>query len=116
MGDLNTIARGFSGGGVSGAVRRRYAKSVMQLAVKMDPSSTLSFTREDMEDVFPHDNDPVVISIVMRSRCIHRVLVDQGSSTDVLFWNAFVAIGGSMDDLESYEGVLVGFSSDPVQV
>jgi len=77
---------------------------------------TLSFTREDLEDVFPHDNDPMVISVVMKSRRIHRVLVDQGSSVDVLFWDAFVAIGGSLEELEPYEGVLVGFSGDPVQV
>jgi len=60
-------------------------------------------------DVFPYDNDPVVISIVMKSRRIHRVLVDQGSSANVLFWDAFVAMGGSIEELESHEGVLVGF-------
>ena len=44
------------------------------------------------------------------------MLVDQGSSTDVLFWDAFVAMGGSLDELESHEGVLAWFSSDSVQV
>jgi len=57
----------------------------MHLATEFAPMPILSFTKEDLEDVFPHDNDPMVISIVMKSRCIHKVLVDQGSSTDVLF-------------------------------
>jgi len=77
---------------------------------------TLSFTKEDLEDVFPHENNLVVISVVMISQCIHRVLVDLGFSAGVLFWDAFVAMGGSMDELEPYEGVLIGFSREPVQV
>ena len=34
------------------------------------------FTRADLRDVVPHDNDPVVISIVTAGRKVHRVLVD----------------------------------------
>lgn len=85
MGDLNTIAGGFLGGGVSNVDRKRYARSVMQLATEVAHTPTLNFTREDLEDVFPYDNDPIVILVVMKSRRIHKVLVDQGSSTDVLF-------------------------------
>jgi len=105
MGDLNTIAGGFSRGEVFSAVGKCYARSVMQLATKVALILTPSFTREDLKDVFPHDNDLVVILIVMKSRRIHRVLVDQGSSRNVLFWNAFVAMGGSVDELEPYKGV-----------
>ena len=44
-----------------------------------DPwESDLVFTRADLQDVVPHDNDPVVISIVTTGRKVHRVLVDQG--------------------------------------
>jgi len=43
-------------------------------------------------------------------------LVDQSSSVDMLFWDAFVTMGGPLDELESYERVLVGFSGDSVQV
>jgi len=35
---------------------------------------------------------------------------------DVLFWYAFIVMGGSLDDLKPYDGVLVGFSGDLVQV
>ena len=34
-------------------------------------------TRADLQDVVPHDNDPVVISVVTVGRKVHRVLVDQ---------------------------------------
>ena len=34
------------------------------------------FTRGDLRDVVPHDNDPVVISVVTAGRKVHRVLID----------------------------------------
>ena len=45
----------------------------------------LAFTRDDLHDVVAHDNDPVVISVVTAGRKVHRMLVDQGSSADVMF-------------------------------
>ena len=36
------------------------------------------------------------------------------SSTDVMFWNRFVAMGGSVDDLEVHQGALIGYSGDLV--
>ena len=47
------------------------------------------FTRADLRVVVPHDNDLVVISVVKAGRRVPRVLVDQGSSTDVMFWTTF---------------------------
>jgi len=49
----------------------------------------LVFTKADLRDVVPHDNDPVVISIMTAGRKVHRGLVDQGSSVDVMFWLTF---------------------------
>jgi len=45
----------------------------------------LYFTKADLQDVVPGDNDPVVISVVTVGRKVHRVFVDQGSSADVMF-------------------------------
>jgi len=66
MGDLNTITGGFSGGVVSNMDRRRYAQAVMHVAAEVASTPTVSFTKEDLEDVFPHDNDPIVISVVRK--------------------------------------------------
>jgi len=55
-----------------------------------DPwESDLVFTRVDLRDVVPHDNDPVVISVVTTGSKVHKVLIDQGSSADVMFWSTF---------------------------
>ena len=50
----------------------------------------------------PHDNDPVVISVVTAGRKVHRVLVDQGSSANVMFLSTFNKLRLSPDLLRPY--------------
>jgi len=76
----------------------------------------LVFTKADLEDVVPHDNDPMVISAVTAERKVHRVLVDQGSSADVMFWTTFNKLQLSPDMLRPYGGCLYGFAGDQVKV
>jgi len=82
-GEINTISRGFSRGGYTASQRKKYAREVMAVEVQepdQTPDVDLVFT-----NVVPHDNDPMVISVVTVGRRVHRVLVDQGSSADVMF-------------------------------
>jgi len=72
----------------------------------------LVFTKADLENVIPHDNDLVVISAVTTGRKVHRVLVDQGSSADVMFWTTFNKLQLSPDMLRPYSGCLYGFAGD----
>jgi len=58
----------------------------------------------------------VVISVVTAGRKVHRVLVDQGSSTDVMFWMTFNKLQLSPDLLRTYTGFLYGFAGDQVEV
>ena len=53
------------------------------------PDVDLVFTKADLKDVVPHDNDPMVILLVIAGRRVHRVLVDQGSLADVMFLTTF---------------------------
>ncbi|XP_068504586.1 uncharacterized protein [Phaseolus vulgaris] len=64
----------------------------------------------------PHDNDPVVISVVTAGRKVHRVLVDQGSSADVMFLSTFNKLRLSPDLLRPYTGCLYGFADNQVEV
>jgi len=43
------------------------------------PEPDLCFTSSDLEDEVPHEDDPVVISIVIVGRKVRRVLIDQGA-------------------------------------
>jgi len=44
------------------------------------------------------------------------VLVDQGSSADVMFWPTFNKLQLSPDQLRPYTGCLYGFAGDQVEV
>ncbi|XP_068501851.1 uncharacterized protein [Phaseolus vulgaris] len=80
------------------------------------PDVDITFTKEDLRDVVPHDNDPIVISLVTAGRMVHRALVDQGSSADVMFWPTFEKLQLSPDHLRPYGGCLYGFAGDQVEV
>jgi len=91
-GEVHTIFGGFSGGGPITSQRKRYVKSVNSVVGEGSDDlweTDLVYTKGDLRDVVPHDNDPVVISIVTAGRKVHGVLVDQGSSADVMFWSTF---------------------------
>ena len=47
---------------------------------------------------------------------MHRVLVDQGSSVDVMFWSTFNKLQLSPVQLRPYTGCLYGFAGDKVEV
>jgi len=98
-GEINTISGGFSGGGCTASQWKKYAREVMAVEVQEvdhTPDVNLVFTKADLQDVVPHDNDPMVISVVIAGRRVHRVL-DQGSSVDVMFWSTFNKLQLSSD-------------------
>jgi len=117
-GEIHTIAGGFSGGGCTASQRKKYARSVMSVEAFEDhsPDVDITFTKEDLKDVVPHDNDPIVISLATAGRMVHRVLVDQGSSIDVMFWPTFEKLQLSSDQLRPCGGCLYGFAGDKVEV
>ncbi|XP_068473985.1 uncharacterized protein [Phaseolus vulgaris] len=118
-GEVHTITREFSGGGCTASQRRRYARTMMSVEAHRTNDAfdvELVFTKADLEDVVPRDNDPVVISAVTAGRKVHRVLVDQGSSADVMFWMTFNKLQLSPDMLRPYGGCLYGFVGDQVEV
>jgi len=80
------------------------------------PEPTLYFTSSDQEDVVPHEDDPVMASVMTVGRKVHRVLVDQGSLADVMFWGMFTNLQSSPDQLRPYDGCLVDFMGDQVEV
>ena len=112
-GEIHTIAGGFSGGGCIASQRKRYARSVMSVEVFEDhsPDVDITFIKGDLGDVVPHDNDPIVISLVTTGRTVHRVLVDQGSSADVMFWPTFEKLQLSHDQLRPYGAACTDLSA-----
>ena len=61
----------------------------------------------------PHD-DPLVIKAVVANKTIHRVLVDDGSSANIIFASTFDKIGIGREKLEPINACLRGFSGERV--
>ena len=61
----------------------------------------------------PHD-DPLVIRAVIANKTVHRVLVDNGSSSDIIFVSTFDKMGIGMEKLEPVNAYLQGFSGERV--
>ncbi|XP_020207422.1 uncharacterized protein LOC109792422 [Cajanus cajan] len=114
-GDFNTIAGGFAGGGPTSVTRKRYSRSVLSVSEWARPTlPAIIFLNADFEGVSPHEDNPIVISAIIMGYNVKRMLVDQGSSVDIMFWEAFIGMKISTDRLMPYAGTLVGFAGDQV--
>ena len=76
--------------------------------------TTITFSDFNMEGFqHPHD-DPLVIKVVVANKIVHRVLIDNGSSIDIIFTSAFDKMGIGREKLESVNAHLLGFSGEKV--
>ncbi|KAK2435872.1 hypothetical protein QL285_020899 [Trifolium repens] len=118
---VNTIAGGFAGGGNSNNARKRYVrKSERDLDmvghVSFPPAPDLSFSPKDATNIASHDDDPLVIQVQILNCDVKRVLIDSGSSADIMYWDAFKAMQLAGEQLQPYHGTLVGFTGDQAEV
>ncbi|KAK3039116.1 hypothetical protein RJ639_028862 [Escallonia herrerae] len=116
-GVINTISGGIAAGGSSGQGRKAYAREVLTTVgpstkkQKIEPAPTISFSDDDMGDTrTPHD-DPLVVTLRVENFDMKRILVDNGSSAEVLFSEAFQKMNIPPDRLRKIDTPLYGFSN-----
>ena len=116
------ISGGFARGGESSSTRKAHLRSIrsgeiaeIQTVSKLPRLDTsITFSDSDLEGCqHPHD-DPLVIRAVVANKTIHRVLIDNGSSTDIIFASAFDKMGIGREKLEPVSTHLRGFSGEKV--
>ena len=122
VGEIHVISGGFAGGGESISTRKAHLHNIrsgetleVQTVSKLPRlDTTITFSDFDMEGCqHPHD-DPLVIKAIVGNKKIHRVLVDNGSSTDIIFASAFDKMGIGREKLEAVNACLRGFSGERV--
>ena len=76
--------------------------------------TTITFSDSNMEGCqHPHD-DPLVIRVIVANKTVHRVLIDNGSSEDIIFASAFDKMGIGSEKLEPVKSHLLGFLGEKV--
>ena len=76
--------------------------------------TAITFSDLDLEGCqHPHD-DPMVIRAVVANKTIHRLLVDNGSSADIIFASTFDKMGIGRERLELVNTHLRGFFGEKV--
>ena len=122
LGEIQVILGGFTRGGESSSARKAHLCSIKSVGIgeiqtvsklpRLDTSIT--FSDSDLEGCqHPHD-DPLVVRAVVANKTIHRVLVDNGSSADIIFASAFDKMGIGREKLEPVNTHLRGFSGEKV--
>ena len=77
-------------------------------------SPIIEFSEEDARHLHHPHNDALVVSIQIEDYNMHRVLVDNGSSADILYYLAFQQMGIDRKRLIPTNTLLVGFGGTRV--
>ena len=76
--------------------------------------TSITFSDSDLEGCqHPHD-DPLVVRAIVANKTVHRVLIDNESSADIIFTSAFDKMGIGREKLEPVNTPLQGFSWEKV--
>ena len=122
LGEIHVISGGFAGGEESSSARKVHLRSIrsretfeIQAVSKLPRlDTTITFSDSDMKGCqHPHDN-PLVIRAVVANKTIHMILVDNGSSVDIIFASAFDQMSIGREKLEPVSAYLRGFSGERV--
>ncbi|XP_075658898.1 uncharacterized protein LOC142628741 [Castanea sativa] len=115
------IVGGNTSAGSSKKARKTYLRTVQSVqSIGASPKATrqdspsIRFTEEDARHLHhPHD-DALVVSIRAGDYNMHRVLVDNGSSADILYYPTFQQMGIDKEQLVPTNASLVGFGGTRV--
>ena len=119
LGEIKTITGGPTSGGSFRSLKKLYQRQVNSVhglppLTYRRTSQDICFSEEDARGVKqPHDN-PLVIMILIEGFNTRRVLVDNGSSADIIYLSAFQQLKLNQTRFRPFDSPLVSFSGDKV--
>lgn len=123
--EIRTIAGGFRGGGETRSARKSYVKEMREVSIYAirRPLKTarreklvFGFSDEDYEGVYLPHSDALVVTMVIANHKIQRVLVDNGSSADILYKSTFDLMKIDKEKVSVVRYPLVGFAGEQVML
>ena len=100
-------------------MQKAYACQAYQVNLVMevrDDEEPITFTHADKGDIILLHDDPMVISIAISKHPISRILVDNDSSVNLIYWNCFEQMHISHDRLRKVSSPLYSFTGEVVPV
>lgn len=76
----------------------------------------ISFTNKNESRVALPHGDALVVTLAVVNYAIHRISIDNGSSTDILYWPAFDKMKIDRKRINSVSFPLVGFAGERVRL
>jgi len=118
-GTINTISGGFASGGSTSSARKRHLRHIQSInhitqshhRRRMPP---IVFTDDDFHGLDHQQDDPMVITVEIENYAVKKVLVDQGSSVDILYWATYQKLQLPDTDMIPYDEPIYGFSGEQV--
>ncbi|VFQ67166.1 unnamed protein product [Cuscuta campestris] len=108
-------------GGDSVSSQKKWKNMVHLAEVQRPPlpkrkkKEPLIFTYEDYPPVLSPHRDALVVKVEINSVVVHRMLVDTGSSVNIMYNNTFKELGLSRGDLKPIRTPLSGFTGDTIE-
>ncbi|XP_068466361.1 uncharacterized protein [Phaseolus vulgaris] len=68
----------------------------------------------DFRTIDPKHDDPMVVTIKVANFVVIKMLIDQGSFIDILYWKTFKKMALSQDVVEPFNEKIVGFVGERV--
>ncbi|KAL0305108.1 UNVERIFIED_CONTAM: hypothetical protein Scaly_2996600 [Sesamum calycinum] len=82
--------------------------------INSDKQGEIAFGEQDL-DPRNQNNDALVISATLSNFWVKKVLVDSGSSADIIFYDAYVQLGVDNAQLRKVNTPLTGFSGEMIE-
>ncbi|KAL2231769.1 UNVERIFIED_CONTAM: Retrovirus-related Pol polyprotein from transposon [Sesamum indicum] len=103
----------------SSRTRKRCARAASSIrekefVLKVEDEEAISFNSSDKLEEGGEQNDPMVVKLDIVNFIVHKVLIDSGSSADIIFKNVVDRMGLENARLEPVKTPLVGFGGSEV--